>query len=350
MIHFALLLIIVLFFLYWNNSTCFKRNNNTSMMSYIFIFIILGLLSALKASTIGNDTPEYIRIYEIAPQLEIGLTRYETGYVLLNSYLYKISSNPQFLFVITTIFVFFTYGRFIWKYSEMPWLSIVLFFLLGNYAFVMSALRQSLALCFLLYSFECLINKRYIYYAVLVLLASTFHSSALLFFCTLPLSFLHLNKKTIYVVVFASILSLIFFSSLLSTLFEYMSMYERYTDSDYFQGNIRFASVLQLFISIVLFIIGYKYYFKNCSDKTNIEFRKSKLLMLVYLFAVYLYMLCLKVNLIDRFAIYFSVFSIVIIPNAVNRIQYIGKKRTIVNLIIIFYIIYTSIALIYRPN
>lgn len=349
MVHFILLTFCVLSILYWLNPACMKIEKNTDKKRFLFAFTILGLLSALKASTIGNDTPEYVRIYEICPGMDLYFSRYEPGYIFFNQLLNRFSDSPQLLFLATSVIVFYSFGRFIWKYSNMPWLSIVLFFLCGQFAFVMSALRQSFAMAILFFAFEFLLKKKYIVFSALVLLASTFHNSALLFFICLPLSFIKLNKKTIIIFIAVSIISLFLFTDLLNTFFFYYAAYERYTDSDYFQGGVRFASVMQLLLSILFFKLGYDYV-KDSINHTNEEkYRANRVMVVIHLVAVYLYILCLRVNLIDRFAIYYSVFMVVFVPNALN-VKQLNLKKKIINAFICYYVVFTLTALMYRPN
>ncbi len=341
MFQYIALLLILLSLLYVFNPRALAKTSNTSKFAYFSSCGLLMLLSALKASTVGNDTPEYVRIFEISPELELGLSRYEYGYILYNKLLYYISSSPQIVFICTSLFVFAGFSRFFWKYSEMPWLSVLFFFLMGEYAFVMSALRQSIALTILLFAFESIYYKKYILFIAFTLFASAFHVSALLFLICLPLSFINLNSRFIILFIFISIISLTLFGDILDIALSYVTAYQRYVDGVYFEGETRMASLLQLLLSVIILIIGYS------------SFRKGKginsLMVVVHVIAVYLYILCMKVNLIDRFAIYFSVFSLVFLPNAINN-MHIDRKKIAVYTFVLYYSFYVGIALVYRPN
>lgn len=345
MLHFIILLTILLLVLYITNPKALAKCSNTSMVRYLFVASLLGLLSALKASTIGNDSPEYIRIFEISPDVEFGLTRYEIGYIYYNKLLNIISSNPQILFIITSLIIFFSVSRFFWIYSQMPWLSLLLFFLNGTFAFFMSALRQSLALSILLFAYEALINKKYVIFVCICLFASLFHLSALLFLVCLPLSFVKLNRKSLSILILASLFSILLFESLLETALSYVTAYQRYVDGVYFEGDTRFASIIQLLLSLIFLFIGFRSF---RSDKS--ENSKDSMMVVMFFVAVYLYVLCLKVNLIDRFAVYFSFFTIIFIPNAISRFSTYGKKRFIINSMILFYSVYIMVALVFRPT
>ena len=341
MFQYIALLSILLFLLYIFNPRALAKTSNTSKFAYFSSCGLLMLLSALKASTVGNDTPEYVRIFEISPDLEFGLSRYEYGYILYNKLLYNISSSPQIVFICTSLFVFAGFSRFFWKYSEMPWLSVLFFFLMGKYAFVMSALRQSIALTILLFAFESLYYKKYFLFIAFTLFASTFHGSALLFLICLPLSFIKLNPRFIFLFILTSIISLTLFGDILDVALSYVTAYQRYVDGVYFEGETRVASLLQLSLSVIILFIGYS------------SFKKQKginsYMVILHIVAVYLYVLCLKVNLIDRFAEYFSVFSLVFLPNAINK-MHIDRKRITIYTFILYYSIYVGIALVYRPN
>ena len=57
-------------------------------------------MSAFKASTVGNDTHEYIRLFEMGNDALMAGTRYEIGYLYFSQIFWKITHNPQVLFLV----------------------------------------------------------------------------------------------------------------------------------------------------------------------------------------------------------------------------------------------------------
>jgi hypothetical protein len=84
----------------------------------------------------------------------------------------------------------FVIGVVVWfarKYSQDLALTICLFMLLQGYSFVLTALRQSIAVAIVLLFVPQLLKRRYPVFAGGVLLAMQFHSTAVVLFALIPL-------------------------------------------------------------------------------------------------------------------------------------------------------------------
>ena len=89
------------------------------------------------------------------------------------------------------------------RYSEDMWICLFLFVASTDYmSWMQNGIRQFIAVAMTFAAFELLIRKRYVAYAAVILLASTFHGSALLM---LPFAFIMtgpaLNRKTTMLIV-----------------------------------------------------------------------------------------------------------------------------------------------------
>ena len=72
----------------------FHFDKSSKKIGFWLCFLIFAFLSAFRGSTIGNDTHEYLRIFN---EINNGTfddteTRYEKGYLLLNHTLHKLFS------------------------------------------------------------------------------------------------------------------------------------------------------------------------------------------------------------------------------------------------------------------
>ena len=103
------------------------NQKNYEKTGYWLCVLVLMCLGAFRAETIGNDTHEYLRIFQEIAQDPFRETRYEAGYVFLNYIVSLFSSDPQSILVVTSCITLFSFGRFIWKYSRSPWLSLFIF-------------------------------------------------------------------------------------------------------------------------------------------------------------------------------------------------------------------------------
>lgn len=349
MFHFSIIFFGLLFlFICVSKENVLTSNNTNKRIFYVSMFL-LAALSALKASTVGNDTHEYLRLFEIAESPQNMDTRYEIGYLYYNYYLTRIFSDPQFLFIISSIIMYASFASFIWKYSKMPWLSVMLFFTYSLFTFSMSGIRQSLAIAFLFWAVDFLIQKKYTWSIALVLFASLFHESAILFLPCLLLRWIKLTNKTVLLSILAGIIGYLFLGGLLNWIFERFASYENYTNSMYFTGDTRVASILGLIIALFIFFYSYSVYRKQIYRFSDDEKGINELFLKIYLVNVVLLILCLKVNLIDRFALYYSVYSMILLPNFIFY-SASRNKRMLIFVILLFFYLYENAVLLYRPE
>ena len=137
------------------------------------------LLSALREG-IGTDyyytyTPRFLEI------LQGERTYYEVGFYLFNRLIGLFTSEPQWVFITTSLIfgvcVFTVYYRYV---EDLPF--CVLFFLVsGEYFISLNNLRQAMASAILLVGYAFLRKKQWIRFGILRLLCTTLHQSMLVF-------------------------------------------------------------------------------------------------------------------------------------------------------------------------
>lgn len=343
-IFFALLVILSFF----SRKSLWASNSNSKIGESICLFLLC-CMSAFKASTVGNDTHEYLRLFEMGDDALMAGTRYELGYLYFNQIIGDFSHNPQILFIVYSVIFYLSLGRFLWKYSPMPWLSILIFFSYTLFGFSMSALRQSLAISILFIGFDFALNKKYILFIVTIIGASLFHSSAIFFaLCPFILK-LKPTKRTVSLFIVSTLVISLLFGNLLETIFSYMPYYGHYQGGAYFEGGVRFASILQLLLAVFFLYIGYVSYNKIPIDNTSSEKKFLGHLIVIQMVVVSLSILCLKVNILDRIVLYYSAFVLLLIPNAISLMPY-GKRKTWGRFVLLAIFLYTLVILMLRPE
>lgn len=304
-------------------------------------FLIFLLLSALRHYSIGSDTREYTLIFtEISTTQGIVFSdgRFESGYVLFNSVLGKISSDPQFFLAVTSVIIFSIFYFFIKGNSKNYFIAVLVFFLCGFFKFSLSAIRQLLAICLLILGFSCLKKKKFFLYFLFGVIAFFFHKSSVLAFVLLFVALFKWKKPTFILLLILSIVSIILVPVLLSGNLGYFLNYGRYIDSAYDSG-ISLASFALLLIS---FLETYLIWSATAKEDNNIYLRISFLKTLILLVAI-------RLNAIDRIAEYFTIFTIVGISNAVIKLSP-NKRTAVVSGIILLYFSYSLIWGIFRPE
>lgn len=349
MLQYILIFFILLVLISFSSKKSIWIPSSNNRVGESVCLLLLCCMSAFKASTVGNDTHEYLRIFVMGEDALIAGTRYELGYLYFSQIVWKVFRNPQVLFIVYSLIFYFSLGRFLWRYSLMPWLSILIFFSYTLFGFSMSALRQSLAIAILFFGFDFALKKKYILFIVSIIGASLFHSSAIFFsLCPLVLK-LKPTKRTMSLLVGSTLIIFVLFGNILETVFSYLPYYEHYQEGAYFDGGVRLASILQLLLAILFLYIGYISYNKIPIDNTSLEKEFLGHLVVIQMVVVSLSMLCLKVNILDRIVIYYSTFVLLLIPNAISFMPY-GKRKMWGRLALISIFLYTLVILMLRPE
>lgn len=116
-----------------------------------------------------------------------GWHKEEPVFYLLMRAVAFFTSDPLWLFLVCAILLVGLTGLAVWKLSDLPWVSVLLFAVDRHFYISMNVMRQYMSLAILLCAFAYIKKGCFWKYALLVLLASTFHSAILMF---LPLYFL----------------------------------------------------------------------------------------------------------------------------------------------------------------
>lgn len=318
---------------------------SSKKVGFWFCIFVLIILSSLRGANIGNDTHSYIYLFKNLSAENH--SRYEIGYVFLNDIIKKITDNYQYLFTIISIFVYFSIGRFIIKYSKIPWLSLFLFLTYGFFTFTFSALRQAIAITICLYAFESMMNSKNIKAFLLIFLASLFHNTAIVFLFAFICKFIKPSGKVFIVGYISSFIILVAFTTVLYYVFQMLPMYKHYSQGTYI-GEIGIASFLYAILSSIILLFSYKQLTSGIKKSGFISKVDSYGLIMVLL-AVVFYIISIKANIFDRMAIYFNILSIIILPNAINKLSGVNRQFITVIVVVVFYI-YSAMIIYYRPE
>lgn len=317
---------------------------------WIYI-IILMIMSAFRGPEVGNDTHEYIRIFEASQQqFFMETSRYEHGFIWINKYLRSYTDNPQILFIVYSVFLYFSIGRFISKYSRNKWLSVFMLLAYGFFSFTFTAVRQGIALGILLFSFDYIISGKKFKFLILILLASLFHTTSLLFVFAYLAKYIKPSVRVFAISGLVGLGSVFIFSVLLNFIFRFFTMYQHYAESSYI-GEAGLANIFFILISSSILIFSYRVLYKrngkSITSSANIKIDNTA--MILVMFAVVFYILSMKANILDRIGLYYNIYSIILLPNAIKALN-INSRTLIQPLTIIFFYLYTITILLLRPG
>lgn len=165
----------------------------------------LFLLSALRGESVGGDLENYLPNFDAYYYLNnvgdlLGYSSHEPGYVLFAKMISLISPSHRFYLIITSFCCLLGPFFLIYKYSNAPGLSFIMYYSLGFYTNTMNNIRQSLAISICCFAVPFILDKQYRKFILLVAIATMFHYSAALFLFSFFLSGKELSFKRFFFV------------------------------------------------------------------------------------------------------------------------------------------------------
>lgn len=332
-----------------------NRNNFRKKQFVFVVFGIMTLISALRASTIGIDLDlHYAKNYELISSVNWSdipifatLKQYELGYCYFTKLLTYISTDVQFYIIFTSVVIYGVHGYFFYKKSEDVILSSSLFMFFCLFYMYMNIVRQAIAVSILLMAYLIFSESKkkihnYVVFVLLVILASGFHSSAIL--CLVYLLFDKLKFTKIHMLLGIVVTALIYvgYSSVYKFVLSILGgndKYSSYLDSEeYGVGYMNLQSIYYVIITLGAFLLGY--YILVWKDKTShklfakqeYKVKSNESFMLYMSFIAFACrLLIFKMSIITRFTFYFIPFVLILYPYAISKFKR-RSNRIILNL------------------
>lgn len=123
-----------------------------------------------------------------------GWQNYERGYILFNKLVGVFSHNRQFFLAVCAAISLVPICILIYRRSKDPVLSSFIYLGLPVFTLLYSGLRQDIAIGLVIGALYAILKKKPIPFVLLVLLASCFHQSALIFLVAYPFYYLRINR------------------------------------------------------------------------------------------------------------------------------------------------------------
>ena len=279
-----------------------ERYKNGQIFIIISFFIVF-LFCALRFY-VGNDYDGYFTGFHILRSDGYNSLGWEPSYYFLNKlfsfspigYIYVLTISS----LISTLFIFFSF-----KYYKIYKWGVFCLFTMGLLMFCNNVVRQGIAISIYLYSIRYIIEGRFKPFCILVLLATTFHFSAIILLLSYLCRYIHFNKLMWFIVLSVSILLMLSgaIKSYLDSIIQNLPFY-----GEYYAGLDRY-NIDQKFGLSVLFKIFLGYYI--------IIYKKrifSDILTNLFLIGICTSCLCFGLSLFERISNYFYFTNIIVFP------------------------------------
>ena len=299
-----------------------SENEKAGVFFLILIITIFVLVSGLR-SGIG-DTYMYRHLYGlIGPGYEAN-GGYEPGFILFFKILKSISSDSQFMLIVTSLIINVLNIVNIYKYSKNSYfeLGIFMYVASGYYTVTMNGIRQSLAAAIIFYATTLIIKGKFKTYCAVILLMYTIHSSALIM---IPVYFVvrfkAWDKVTNRLYALAGI-GLFLYDPLMQLMIRFFgdSRYAQYAEFD--EGG---ANLLRIAIFIVPVVLAYlkRGVIREKWEHGDIFVNMNIICMIVMLFSAYNWIFA-------RFTVYFQLYSFILLPYIIKNCL-TGKERRLIH-------------------
>ena len=321
-------------------SSNLKTQKSSGKSFVIFSFALIIIFQALRKPTVGIDVVTYLSFFERLGLNSINdfLALYsgvEPGFLYYNKLINVFTSDHQIFLGIVSATIFIPIAYVIYKNSSNFYLSVIYLITLGIYNFTFSGIRQSLAIGIAFLSYEFIKRKQWVRFLLSILLASTFHTSALIFLPAYLLYNIKIYKK--YFLFVMGIISLIFvFKSFLIRLivFNGLGKYESQILDESTGAYTMFFVMLTIYITSLLL---------QGKTKNPVSLNAFSNFMLV---AVVIQISASESQVSMRAGYYYYIFTILLLPEMITAF-YSKKDKIFVGAIsvlfgLVFYYITTN--------
>lgn len=285
-----------------------EKDKRLGVFFAFFAMVIIVLVSGLR-SNIG-DTETYMYSYEqLSTFSGFAEDMKDKGFILFQLILYNINKDPQFLVFVTSVItqVCVMYG--LYKYRSYYELEIYMYITCGIFLVTMNGIRQAMVGAMLFASTKLIIKGKFIPYAIIAIILSTMHSSAIIM---IPIYFIARQKawsRNTMIIIIVSIIGFVFFYELMPHVFDMIgdSSYAEYEET-MMQGGGG-SSLMRVIVNAVPVVLAYinRKKIEELWPESNIFVNMAIINLIFITFALYNWIFA-------RFQLYFQFYNIVLLP------------------------------------
>lgn len=334
----------------------FKKDQGKKFF-LIFSFFALTLISGLRGYTIGSDTGTYVDFFRRVLNSQNFLylllhSRFESGFIIYIKLITLFTSDTTVFLLISAALCIGPVVLIISKYSKNPFISIILYVFLRHFFFGMTGMRQTLAASFFLIAVLIYLGKnslwRYIFAAILIAVAVSFHTSAILYFAVFALT---VSKKSLITVencvklsIIFSVASFVLYALIMRMVAVLLPQYATYFTSTWSDANYN-ASLFNFLIQFVFLLVG-TIFIKTSQSDTVTNFSVTALF-----FSIVFYALSMRMEIWERAAVGLGIFTAILwAPEFVSRIKKHNNKLFVESAVILFSCAYMIVVETFRPE
>ena len=257
--------------------------------------------------------------------------QYEILFYLANLFIASLHLSAPWILALTAILFLMPVYKRIFTDSPYPAMSIFLLMAMGYYCYFLNGTRQMIGAAFLMLSIPFIEKKKFIPFLILVLIATGFHTTCIVFLAVYILAHVNISIKVISAVTVILFVFGNLFGNIANNFLSELEYYSGYLNSSYAQ---RGQGYIILTINIVLVVFS------------TIFFQKDNKLYQIYygiqVLALWAAALTGKIVLVNRYTITFGLFSIILLPMTLSGIGDQHTRRFLSMAVVVLYFIYAT--------
>lgn len=308
----------------------------------IYICIVLVILAAFRSDMVGADTLAYRMDYEGLMHyhdFDSLVDRYTISYIVYFglSKLFSLAHMPvQVWFGFVEAVYLYSLMRLVDKFSKDRVLSLLVFTTIGLFTFSLAGLKQTLASAMVMLAFVLFTEKRYIYAALLVVLAYFTHQAALIMLGAFPIYLLRNNRWLVPAIIGVCVGIYLYSFSFMETMVSIL-------DNDHFESYLVTDSEYS-YVTFIFYatIVGVSCV--NIKGYSDAKAGDSRLFLSLSALGCALQLLAGVSPSLFRLALLYTPFFMILIPNTLHysNIKYHSQCRFFIIASVIFYFLYTG--------
>lgn len=293
---------------------------NTKKYKFIMGTVLLFLFAALRGNGHGDYFTYLSRGKNIISLYDVfhNHTAMEPGYCLIAYITNKLNLPAQCIIITMNLISITCICKFIKKYSS-DWCFSLLLFLPLFFQFDMHAARTAVAISISTLSLEYVEKRKFIYFSIIIFIASLFHSTA---WIVLPIYFLSYIKLDLVLSLGIIIVEMFFVKvigvdKIILTTLKYSGMDSFYSRYLTYVESVTYGYPFRLYDPRLLLVILIYVIAKICYRKTS---RKENLIINCCFFnIIFLILFSEHTFLAYRFSAFFNSYIIVLVPMVINK-------------------------------
>lgn len=309
----------------------FFPNVNTDRKQKKYYCIIMGialiLFLALRHKALGStDTINYYNGMKDAILSKTWNQYYdpdgaELGFQIFVWIISRFVKSPQWIIVFSSVIIVTSVLIFVWRNSKNIPLSVTMYICLGLMTFQMQGMRQALAMSICLFAYEFAKRRKIIPFALLVLLATQFHQTAIVFAVVYVFGYLKLKASHLLLVLSAAGVVTLLSDKIIDFANE---LFDRNYSNTVDSGGVIATAI---YILIMVFCI-------LASKQPYAEHIDATLFYVLLTGFVCFAMRYFGTLAAERISFYFMFSQIVLLPNTVCDGQIKSSDKGVVNMIV----------------